>query len=598
MPTIRVLLPLAAVYPDTPRSVKSFQAVLKDLSRTDTLFYIARLNTIVSKPALFAPADGQRRVDEQRRALAFLALGQETRSKIDDFAKAHGGTGKVIVICRGQLLELLRWVTLFCKDHADDGVTFEDENKREKLFQAILLASEIWSRRVYANINAAASNNLQSEAHKLALIRRSQTENDLTLPGPVAFGRGWELFHSQMCTALPEFDTWFTNTTGLTLKQHYAVTVLLNAKFQEAVRSMPDGEPDNIGVFDIRTVSQETQIQEQVDQYLKITARSVNELATAVWPSGQPKSDPFNAPPDYPFLGLRTHPLLRSTDDRCIILDPIFFRDLALSGVLFKLPTAQRQVALEKFGKAFEGYCQAILSRMFPTVPGLVQQLFTNIDIVERGNRVGELDACLVQTSGTLVFESKAAWLRDDMLNQGAELAFLAHLDERYADEKKGTGQLASVLRHLSKLPRAEWPECLRDTQIFFPVIISYSHMGYSFAEHLLSQFESQLGVRGGRWHPYPELIGVSAFKVAPLCVLSISELEILEEVAKNAELGRVFVEYALSDVSKRGTIDEFLSKHQDYRDLKRHNQFLCSIAEEAFAMSGKMAFGNKVLEE
>jgi len=210
MPTIRVLLPLAAVYPDTPRSVKSFRAVLKDLSRTDTLFSIARLNTIVSKPALSSPVDGQRRVDEQRRALAFLALGQETRTKIDNFAEGHEGAGKVIVICRGQLLELLRWVTLFCKDHTDDGVTFENENKREKLFQAILLASEIWSRRVYANINSAASNDLHSEAYKLALIRRSQTENDLTLPWPIAFGRGWELFHSHMCTVLPEFDTWFT----------------------------------------------------------------------------------------------------------------------------------------------------------------------------------------------------------------------------------------------------------------------------------------------------------------------------------------------------------------------------------------------------
>src|SRR5438105_376440 len=118
-----------------------------------------------------------------------------------------------------------------------------------------------------------------------------------------------------MCTVLPEFDTWFTNTTGLTLKQHYAVTVLLNAKFQEAVRSMPDGEPENIGVFDIRTVGQETQIREQVNQYLKITARPVNELTTAVWPSGQPEADPFDAPADYPFLELRTHPLLRSTDD-------------------------------------------------------------------------------------------------------------------------------------------------------------------------------------------------------------------------------------------------------------------------------------------
>lgn len=593
----RVLLPLASVYPDTPRSVQAFQAVLKDLSRTDTLFYIARLNTIVSKPALFAPADDPR-IDEQRRALALLALGQETRSRIDDFTKARGGTSKVVFICRGQLLELLRWVTLFCKDHTDDGVTFEDENKREKLFQAILLANEIWSRRVYANIHLAASNDLHSEAHKLALIRRSQTENDLTLPWPVAFGRGWELFHSHMSAALPEFDTWFTNTTGLTLKQHYAVTVLLNAKFQEAIWSMPDGEPNNIGVFDIRGVSQETQIQQQVDQYLKITARAVNELTTAVWPSGQPAVDPFDTPPDYPFLGLRTHPLLQSTDGRCIILDPIFFRDLALSGVLFKLSGEQRQVALQRFGKAFESYCQAILSRMFPTLPGLAQQLFTNIDILERGRCVGEFDACLVQTCGTLVFESKAAWLRDDMLNQGAELEFLTHLDERFADKKKGTGQIASILRHLSKLPRAEWPECLRDTRIFFPAIISYSHMGYSFVEHLLSQFKSQLGVRSDRWHPYPELIGVSAFKVAPLCVLSISELEVLEEVAKNAELGRVFMEYALSDVAKRGNIDEFLSKHQHYRTVKRHNQFLLSVAEEAFEMSGKMAFGNKVFEE
>jgi hypothetical protein len=100
------------------------------------------LNLIVSGSSDTAPTA------KQQIGLNQFFTSEEINA-INDFAKRSGGSQNVTVFFRGQLLELLRWVTLYCHDHPGDGTTFEDAEVRRRFAQVALLASDIWARRVF-----------------------------------------------------------------------------------------------------------------------------------------------------------------------------------------------------------------------------------------------------------------------------------------------------------------------------------------------------------------------------------------------------------------------------------------------------------------
>ena len=77
------------------------------------------------------------------------------------------------------------------------------------------------------------------------------------------------------------------------------------------------------------------------------------------------------------------------------------------------------------------------------------------------------------------------------------------------------------------------------------------------------------------------------------MSVISVGELEILEEVARSARLVDVFRAYALENVDRRGSMSEFLEQ-SIYRDLRRDNRHLLDVSMDAIKKSCEILFGKE----
>src|SRR5713226_7427037 len=155
----RAYIPLSAIFPDIHNDFETFKSLLQGLSRTDTLFWCARLNLVISNP----DAD---HIMGQEFALKQFLTADEINT-INNFARRNGGAQKNIVFFRGQLLELVRWAVLYCHDHPGDGTTFDDPEVRQEFVQAALIAGDIWAKRVFGS--RLSTNGGVSVARKRAL---------------------------------------------------------------------------------------------------------------------------------------------------------------------------------------------------------------------------------------------------------------------------------------------------------------------------------------------------------------------------------------------------------------------------------------------
>ena len=136
-----VFVPYETLFHDGPATFDRFKQVLEKLSRTDTLFWCARLNLILADPNLDEKT-------KQQQILDCFFTGQQIE-ELNKFVKVQGGPDHAGVVHRGTLLELIRWVCLFCSDYPDDGDSFSKPEVRETFAQTILMSNELWAQRVY-----------------------------------------------------------------------------------------------------------------------------------------------------------------------------------------------------------------------------------------------------------------------------------------------------------------------------------------------------------------------------------------------------------------------------------------------------------------
>ena len=137
MNPISVFIPVENVFEGTDSTFQVFRSLLDDLSLTDTLFWSARLNLVVSNPLI------SDHMLKQQYVLNIFFTHEEI-TKVNRFVQEHGGVSNVAIFFRGQLLELLRWVCLFCEDKPNDGRSFDDPETRRIFAKALLIAGSLW----------------------------------------------------------------------------------------------------------------------------------------------------------------------------------------------------------------------------------------------------------------------------------------------------------------------------------------------------------------------------------------------------------------------------------------------------------------------
>lgn len=346
-----IYVPFDEVFPSASSDFASFQSGVRQLSRTDALFWCARLNLLLSNPS------NREHRRKQESAIRVLFTADEI-ARINAFARTHQregyDIGHIAVFFRGQLLELMRWVCLWCEDHPDDGMTFERPTVRSTFAQVALMASDLWSRRVYGDRFSLDGGRDLAQNRALGAIRGAIAETSFGLDPLLALGRG----HAIICKHLPRFyaelSQEFCVRTGLSLDEFYYCLAAFMTTF---LNRTPENVQGNPGLFNVKTVcASALHVQPLIDAYLALESQVADELRAALW--GLKHVTRGEDAAQYNYKPLRRRPILRASDGRAIIMEPVFYGERASVGPLFLLtegvPRATSDQIFSAFGHAFE----------------------------------------------------------------------------------------------------------------------------------------------------------------------------------------------------------------------------------------------------
>ena len=191
-----LFVPPEALFPGLEPTEATLTALLSTLSRDAVLLACGRLNTIVSG---IGDPDPKPR---QERAIRLMCSPEDLR-RINAFAEAHPESGLPNVFFRGQLLELMRWAVRYCLPTPGEDLLFNDPAARTQFLQAALIASTLWSNRVFADRLSATLPIDQARQRALGTFRRALEELVIAPHIATTLGRGWALFSNYFLHRYP-----------------------------------------------------------------------------------------------------------------------------------------------------------------------------------------------------------------------------------------------------------------------------------------------------------------------------------------------------------------------------------------------------------
>ncbi len=584
-----VYVPVSAVFPDVHADFETLSSIVRGLSRTDTLFWCARLNLILSNP------ENPNGTCKQQYAID-LFFDSEEVGRINQFASKHGGADNVHVFLRAQLLELARWTCLLAVDHVDDGVTFENRSVRHRFAQAAMIASDLWAERVYQDKVVSTGNQLEDRRRAISAFRESVSANRQAVELMQVLARGVSIYRESFQRGYRSASDDFFETTGLTLDRYMTCLSLLTIHF---ARIDPANAEKNSGGFRLEAILSglSPDLAASMDRFIHLESQTADELREALWP-GRNRDNRLTGIEPFDLKPLRERPLLRTTDGRVIILDTVFFSDQASVGPLFTLVKAvcRRGGAVNSifgaFGSAFESYVNWLLRGMYPAPsPPLLDRLVLNPHaITSAGNDVEVADALLLDIADAVFFEAKGIFVREDVAHAETIDAYLSELRKKLGvgpgsrndRASKGAGQLARHIGGIAvnevtlMLAESDW----RPIRTVYPVLVVYDVTlnSHGHAEFFEAEFREALQPEEMFRNGYMKKGGLT---VAPLIVMTIEDLEGLESSVQNFRLLDLLREYAsTSHGGVRVSLHDFMALvQQRYRFI--HSK---QLAERAYA--------------
>jgi hypothetical protein len=313
---IAVYITVSDVFPEVASDLETLKALLKELSRTDALIWCARLNLIISNSANH---------DEHGKQ-AYGIWNFFTREEAQRIQRFYSQQkGPPYVFFRGQLLELMRWISLCCNDLPGDGTTFNDPDSRRTFAKAALIASELWGQR---NFQDWYDHGEIAPADRNRMLRSVRIAYEATNRGfdPIfAVGRGWSLFVDHLVRYSPSFPEDFRQVAGMALEDYFGLMFIFTTQYLNRTPEQAAKAADKSGLFLINSFSQVTpELTALSAIYLNTASQTPDELCQSLGKIGGASGD-HPLPNWSDFNAIRDRPILRTTDGRAIILDPGFF---------------------------------------------------------------------------------------------------------------------------------------------------------------------------------------------------------------------------------------------------------------------------------
>lgn len=556
-----IFIPLKAVYPSISATEESLIDILSYLSRDDTILNCARINSIISGSGTATSHERQTRV------LSLLCNANEI-ARINEFVKNNGGTNKVVVFLPGQMLELLRYAAIYCKNLPGDGDTFLNEVTRTKFLQAALIASELWAARIYQNRLSDVSDPAKARRLGLGSFRKAVEETGSALHLGITIGRGWVLFSHYLPKRYSKFDKDFLKSTGLTLKQYFTCLVfLLRYTFSDpAINSL----------ILTKVVGSDTSYKTIIPVFLELESQTPDELSAA-----------FKK--DFKSLGykaIRQRPILKVDDERAMVMDPSIMHDKFTVGPMFAILSAVKKEKAHEifgaFGLAFEDYINDTLRRTYPAGSGLLTRRLSCNVTKTRGKDVEfEIDAVLNDGDKVIIFETKSTWLREEKILQESPEEFLDHLKDQYGcpttavegEMNKPAKGLSQLAKSVGAIARKEWVGNEGEfalAKTIYPVLIVHDDRlgAIGFGEFFATEFEILLGKDGRK------------MRIMPLTIMTVEDLEVLTSSIGDFTLEELLDDYTSQCPDRVRSLHNFIAGSK-YADKIKIPEWLKEKSEE-----------------
>lgn len=561
MTQMGIQVPPSQIFPDLGSDFATLRTLLSTLSRTDTLFWCARLNLLLCNSA-------SDEITVQKYAVSLFLDEQEIR-RLNTFASQHEN---VRFFFRAQMLELIRWTSLLADDHPGDGSTFNDPDVRRRFAQAALLASEVWANRTYKDCIVTTGNPEADRRQTMAAFRQS-TEFNMRGPDIASMlARGSIIYGSAFRKHYEYADTDFLSATGISLTQYLACVCALGVHY---LRIAPEDADRNPGGFNINAIGTHVApgMVAALQRYFALDMQTPDALRTALIGARAAEGD-FSGHEPFNPLPLRQRPILGTPDGRAIILDPTFYADKASTGPLFTIVEFLRKEnrcaeAFKAFGLAFESYGCDVLRAMYPQAPHLSNRLSCNLLARSSDGDIEIADACLNDVTDVVFFEMKGVFIphgADSYLGTLRQ-KYVVEVDRKGRTRPVGTGQLARSISLLVRGGMGDAEQSFRHARCIFPVLLAYdralSSPGHS--EFLSREFAQQLEPDSSLASGF---MGKGRFLVAPLTVMTIEDLEGLQSSIENFRLVDFFRDYcnATKDGRRMSLRDFMIQSRHKYR--------------------------------
>jgi hypothetical protein len=573
---VGVYVPYDAVFSDGPMTFDYFKKVVKSLSRTDTLFWCARLNLIIADPQV----DGK---NKQQHCLDYFFEPQQVQV-LNNYIKERESSAKVGVVNRGTLLELIRWACLLSSDHPDDGETFNKHEVRNAFAQVLLMASEFWGQRMYpGDIFGKGDTIEEKRRNALPITRRVMMETSIH-PRPFeALVRGRTLFKDFMPLHYSGFDSAFHDATGISIDNYYDCASMFLSHCINTEAKSGVGSKTESGIFTFAAcVKAAPHMERQFKAYFNLQSCTTDGVRDGIW---EKATEPDVFVHTYNLKPLRERPILAASGDRWIIVDPLLYVEQQSIGPLFQLMRNRfkqdANALTEAFGHSFEDYVGSILQRIYPhSGSHLAKRLYCDARD-EADSSIQIADFALDDISDLVLIETKTAFIPDDKVDACCVESYLNCLQQRYyenAGSKKGYGQLARSVQMLSS---GEWKPADMDisqAKRIFPVLLIHDdlldaplHCWY-FANKFRTALDPDT-VESGEW------MVKGRFRVAPLVVMTIDDLECLESSLSGFTLVDLLKAYSTATPDRLVSLNNFLAANSEQFPLYR-NKSLASGCE------------------
>jgi len=450
------------------------------------------------------------------------------------------GKGRGAIFFRGQIFELLNTLLKIKNDNSEENKSLSLACNREILLKALLLASEQRTNQTYKSLRNKNIDYFQ----KALAIRKGREDSNKATEYYYNLAKAHIIFNKIFPKIIHNFLQIFTDSIGLNTEEYiecYSFFLLL----------LNNDDQYLTGVFHLNLLKDVQNKDNKLQYFLDKFSMKIKNIKSN---QEYEKQIIYN-------------PIIK-TDGKYIIGDYITFLKLITDFPIFNLEGENRRnYWLIQYGEAIEQYVFSLLERIY-THSSINIQYLNNIEYFINGERY-QIDSLIYNTDSISIIEIKQAFLNNNSQNIDNPDNYLSGIDQKYgisADGKsiKGIAQLARTIYYYVNGEIKK----LDDFKTIIPILIVNDNLIATPLSNLYlsNKFRDLfLGAEDSENNTFM----FKEYKIFPLIVISVEEMEILEETITRDGFENILKKYIKDRDSENTRFLEFVGKHYNILDNK-----------------------------